>query len=330
MIKYDYLFIKTTTVIEVDYAIKAINLTKIYSNNVIGNDKVNLKIKYGENFSLLGPNGAGKTTFVRMVSTELLPTSGRLTVLGYDVVKNPMSVRKNIDVVPQEGLPVMDLTVYDHIYYFSRLRGLAKNDAKSATIRAIRELDLVDVRNRYVGGLSGGLKKRVLLATAIVHEPRLLILDEPTTGLDPAARRKLWNYLEKVKKEGTTILMTTHYVEEAERLSDRIAIINRGKILVCDRPENLVLKSKYLYRVKIYGKRKIDANNIVSFIKSFNLAFKEEIDSIIVLLKDIDEKIIVELIRFVRKWGLKILISSTPLEDIYLEIIGDKNVFENY
>ncbi|RLE67337.1 MAG: ABC transporter ATP-binding protein, partial [Thermoprotei archaeon] len=203
-----------------DYAIKAINLTKIYSNNVIGNDKVNLKIKYGENFSLLSPNGAGKTTFVRMVSTELLPTSGRLTVLGYDVVKNPMSVRKNIGVVPQEGLPVMDLTVYDHIYYFSRLRGLAKNDAKSATIRAIRELDLVDVRNRYVGGLSGGLKKRVLLATAIVHEPRLLILDEPTTGLDPAARRKLWNYLEKVKKEGTTILMTTHYVEEAERLSD--------------------------------------------------------------------------------------------------------------
>ena len=301
-------------------AVRAVKLRKVYSDGTVGNEEINLEVSEGEFFSLLGPNGAGKTTFIRMVSTELLPTSGELVVLGYDAVKEPMPIRRRIGVVPQGGLPVFNLTVFDHVYYFARLKGLPKAEARSKALKALDELDLKEYRDRLVGSLSGGLMKRVLIATAIAHEPELLLLDEPTTGLDPAVRRKLWNYLTQLKKRGTTIIMTTHYVEEAENLSDRVAIINRGRVVMCDTVESLIMRSRYPYRVVLRGRRGLD--DLVPEVQRLGVYYETGSNNIVIWMEDLDEEALVKLVRLAKAKRVDIFLSSTSLEDVYLEVVG--------
>ncbi len=164
--------------------------------------------------------------------------------------------------------------------------------------------------------------KRVLIATAVAHEPELLVLDEPTTGLDPAIRRKLWNYLVELKRKGTTILMTTHYVEEAERLSDRVAIINRGKVVLCDNVESLIVKSEYPYRVVLRTRNDGGIDEMLYEVKRLGLSYEVRSPSIVVKMKDIDEEVIIDLIRLAKSKKAYIFFSSTSLEDVYLDIVG--------
>ena len=213
-------------------AIEAYNLSKIYKGTrVPALENISLKIDKGQIFTLLGRNGAGKTTFVRICATQLLPTSGTLKVSGYDVISQAEHIRKFISVVPQEGRPLRALTPWDHVYNWLKIRGEDKSIAKTKTETILQRLELFKVKDKPAMNLSGGMKQKILVAMATAVDADLLFLDEPTIGLDPVSRRQVWTLIQDLKKEGKTILLTTHYMDEAEILSDKIVIIDNGKIV---------------------------------------------------------------------------------------------------
>ena len=213
-------------------AIEAYNVSKIYKDtHVPALDNISLKIDKGQIFTLLGRNGAGKTTFVRICATQLLPTSGTLRVSGYDVINQAEDIRKFISVVPQEGRPLRALTPWDHVYNWLKIRGEEKSIAKIKTEKILERFELLKVKDKPAMNLSGGMKQKILVAMATAVDADLLFLDEPTIGLDPVSRRQVWNLMQDLKKEGKTILLTTHYMDEAEILSDKIVIIDNGKIV---------------------------------------------------------------------------------------------------
>ncbi len=214
------------------HAIEAYNVSKIYKDtHVPALDNISLKIDKGQIFTLLGRNGAGKTTFVRICATQLLPTSGTLKVSGYDVINQAEDIRKFISVVPQEGRPLRALTPWDHVYNWLKIRGEEKSIAKIKTEKILERFELLKVKDKPAMNLSGGMKQKILVAMATAVDADLLFLDEPTIGLDPVSRRQVWNLMQDLKKEGKTILLTTHYMDEAEILSDKIVIIDNGKIV---------------------------------------------------------------------------------------------------
>ena len=214
------------------HAIEAYNVSKIYKDtHVPALDNISLKIDKGQIFTLLGRNGAGKTTFVRICATQLLPTSGTLKVSGYDVINQAEDIRKFISVVPQEGRPLRALTPWDHVYNWLKIRGEEKSIAKIKTEKILERFELLKVKDKPAMNLSGGMKQKILVAMATAVNADLLFLDEPTIGLDPVSRRQVWNLMQDLKKEGKTILLTTHYMDEAEILSDKIVIIDNGKIV---------------------------------------------------------------------------------------------------
>ena len=213
-------------------AIEAYNLSKIYKGtNLPALDDITLKIDQGQIFTLLGRNGAGKTTFVRICATQLLPTSGTLKVLGYDIISQAENIRKFISIVPQEGRPLRALTPWDHVYNWLKIRGEDKYVAKIKTETILQRFELLKVKDKPAMNLSGGMKQKILVAMATAVDADLLFLDEPTIGLDPVSRRQVWTLIQDLKKEGKTILLTTHYMDEAEILSDKIVIIDNGKIV---------------------------------------------------------------------------------------------------
>ncbi|MEM3351185.1 MAG: ABC transporter ATP-binding protein [Saccharolobus sp.] len=208
-------------------AIEVRNVWKSYGK-LVANENVSMTLKEGEIVSLLGPNGAGKTTLVKMIYGELNPDKGEIRVLG----KKPSdrNIKKILGVIPQECEPYGDLTVLDNIYYMGRLKGVNKELIRSRGEELLNKLDLLSKRNTLARDLSGGTKRRVLIAMALINDPKLLILDEPTTGLDPEGRREVWEILLEMKKEGRSMLLTTHYLDEAERLADRIYFLNKRVI----------------------------------------------------------------------------------------------------
>ncbi len=199
-------------------------------------DNVSLAIEEGELFGLLGPNGAAKSTTVAMLSTILQPTKGTATIGGHDIIKQSKEVRSIIGVVPQEGSIYDDLTALENLTYFGKLHGVEGERLRKRAIKLLELMQLKDRANDRVKTFSGGMKHRLNLAVGLVHEPRLLFLDEPTTGLDPAARLAVWELVKRLQAEGATILLTTHYMEEADYLCDRVAIMNRGKVIALDTP----------------------------------------------------------------------------------------------
>src|ERR687885_3012498 len=213
-------------------AIDASELTKVYrGTNQAALKDFSVKVEEGKIFTLLGRNGAGKTTFVRICATQLMPTTGTINILGYNVVKEPNKVRNIISVVPQEGRPLRALTPWDHVYNWLQIRGESKNKSKEKTERILHKLELYEARNRPAMNLSGGMKQKILVAMAMATNAELLFLDEPTIGLDPVSRRQVWSAIKDWKKEGKSILLTTHYMDEAEMLSDNIVIIDKGRII---------------------------------------------------------------------------------------------------
>lgn len=213
-------------------AIEAVNVTKKYKGSLnFAISNISLNIEPGRIFTLLGRNGAGKTTFVRICATQLLPSSGTIKIFENDLIKDTEIIRNNISIVPQEGRPLRALTPWDHVYYWLRIRGVDKHESRTRTERVLKEFELYDVRNRLAMYLSGGMKQKVLVAMAMAAESKLLFLDEPTIGLDPVSRRQIWKAIKEKKDNGTTILLTTHYMDEAEVLSDDIVIIDKGIVI---------------------------------------------------------------------------------------------------
>ncbi len=214
---------------------------------------VSLRVGRGERVSLLGRNGAGKTTFLRIASTLLMPSSGRVEVFGRDVVRDPEGVRPLIAVVPQEGKPFFHLTPREQIYTYLRSRGFQRETAKSRTEEALGLMALEEVADRLNATLSGGQKQRAMVATVIATQAPLLFLDEPTIGLDPFARRGVWESLRRLTRMGSTILLTTHYLDEADVLSDRLYVIDRGQVVGQGTSEDLKRSTGGTLRVSFRG-----------------------------------------------------------------------------
>src|SRR5881396_2352308 len=195
-------------------------LGKTYPGGTKALEGVSFSIDQGEIFCLLGRNGAGKTTLLRILATQLKPTVGRASVLGHDVLAEPQAIRPHIAVVPQEARPQMLLSPYDHILYFCLIRGQSRAQARERTQKVMEDLGLWEHRDKLASDLSGGLRQRLIIAMAMVADPEVLFLDEPTIGLDPLGRRSVWHMLRELTRKGATILLTTHYLDEAEMLAD--------------------------------------------------------------------------------------------------------------
>ncbi|GAB4140800.1 MAG: ATP-binding cassette domain-containing protein [Cyanobacteria bacterium J069] len=229
-------------------AIALHNVTKVYNNVPVVND-LSLSIQPGEIFGLLGPNGAGKSTTIRMLTTLTQISSGQIEVAGYDVVKQPVLVKQQIGVVLQQMSVDVDLTVWENMEFHGRMHHIPKSRRKHEIDRWLEYVELGDRRNDLVKTLSGGMKRRLQIARALLHEPRILFLDEPTVGLDPQTRRRLWEIIKGLNQQGMTILLTTHYMEEVEYLCgdsfssnavpNRIGIMDSGKLIALGTLEQL-------------------------------------------------------------------------------------------
>jgi lipooligosaccharide transport system ATP-binding protein len=224
-------------------------------------DGVDFTIKQGECYGFLGPNGAGKTTVMRIISCFLPPTSGTVSVFDMNVTEHPSDIKARIGVMPQDDNLDPDLSVLENLVVYARYFDIRKKDALRLARTLLDFVELQDKSGVKIDELSGGMKRRLLLARSLVNDPDILILDEPTTGLDPHSRRAVWDKLNHLKSKNTTLLLTTHYMEEAERLCDRVAIMDSGRTVAIDSPENLMalhgghLESVYL---KLTGRNLAD------------------------------------------------------------------------
>ena len=216
------------------------NLSKVYDNGFEALKKVNLQIKKGEILALLGPNGAGKTTLISIICGIVTPSSGKVDVDGFDIIKDYRETRSRIGMVPQELNLESFETVFDTVSYS---RGLYGKPPKPEHIEKIlKDLSLWDKKDQRLKQLSGGMKRRVLIAKALSHEPKILFLDEPTAGVDVELRKEMWKVVDSLRKTGVTIILTTHYIEEAEAIADRVGVINQGEIILVEEKKKLLKK----------------------------------------------------------------------------------------
>ena len=216
------------------------NLSKVYDNGFNALKKVSLEVKQGEILAMLGPNGAGKTTLISIICGIVTPSSGSVTVDGFDIIKDYRETRSRIGMVPQELNLESFETVFDTVSYS---RGLYGKPPKPEHIEKIlKDLSLWDKKNQRLRQLSGGMKRRVLIAKALSHEPKILFLDEPTAGVDVELRREMWKVVDSLRKTGVTIILTTHYIEEAEAIADRVGVINQGEIILVEEKKELLKK----------------------------------------------------------------------------------------
>ena len=214
------------------------NLSKVYDNGFEALKKINLDIKKGEIIALLGPNGAGKTTLISIICGIVTPSSGKVTVEDFDIIDDYRETRSRIGLVPQELTLELFETVFNNVSYSRGLNGKKPNPQYIEKI--LKDLSMWDKKDLRLRQLSGGMKRRVLIAKALSHEPSILFLDEPTAGVDVELRRDMWKVVEDLRKTGVTIILTTHYIEEAEAIADRVAVINQGEIIVIDKTDEPV------------------------------------------------------------------------------------------
>ena len=247
-------------------------LTKIYDGKprVVAVDDLHLSVRRGGIFGLLGPNGAGKTTTISVCTTRALPTRGRVHVAGVDVVASPATARINIGVVPQYNTLDRSLTVFENLYFHCRYFGLRHSEARVRSSQLLAQFHLEERTDAYPQQLSGGLAQRLLIARAIAHRPAVLFLDEPSAGLDPQSRIAMWEGVRALHNEGITVVLTTHYMEEADELCEQVAIIDHGKILVNDSPARLKssLGAQTIYQVQL--KRRDDLAPLITRLKSLH------------------------------------------------------------
>ncbi len=304
-------------------AIKIENLRKTYKSKFSNTEKVALKgidleIPQGSIFGLLGPNGAGKSTLINIISGMVIKTSGKVVVNGFDIDEDDINVRKSIGVVPQEVFIDPFFNVRKTLDYYAGYFGVKKEDRRTDEI--LKALSLSDKAKTNPRGLSGGMRRRLLIAKALVHNPKILILDEPTAGVDVELRSQLWNYVRELNKRGTTILLTTHYLEEAEELCDEIAIINHGEVIAQDKTSNL--KHKLGQKDLIF---RFD-RTVSSVPESLNFFNPELIENgkAIKIRHNKEDSQISEIINKIKENGLTIediSTQETDLEDIFRQLV---------
>ena len=303
-------------------ALSVENLTKIYSadgkktSNIKALNNITLNVKQGEIFGLLGPNGAGKTTFLSVLAGTVVKTDGRVKVWGFDLDKNPRQVRASIGIVPQEVNLDAFFSPKALLDLQAGLYGIRKKEKITETILKLVSLD--DQADSYSRNLSGGMKRRLLIAKAMVHQPPILILDEPTAGVDVDLRKNLWKNVKELNKIGVTIILTTHYLFEAQEMCERIAIINKGNLVALDTTKKLLDRIKIK---KILFKLKKFETNII--LKLPNVNFFIESNDTIVVSYEKDTIDFEELTNYLKEKNLKILdisIDEGDLEDVFIQL----------
>lgn len=303
-------------------AVKTINLTKIF-NGIIAVDRVNLEIKEGELFGLLGPNGAGKTTIISILCTLLKPSFGGAWVWNYDVVKQQNKVRESIGIVFQDPSLDEELTAYENIDFHGRLYKISKILRQKRIEELLRLVDLENKRNKLVKTFSGGMRRRLEIARGLLHFPKVLFLDEPTLGLDPQTRRHIWDYIKKLKNEGMTIILTTHYMDEADNLCDRLAIMDKGGIIALGTSDELRNNiSKDVITLEISDTKE-------DLFKVFTLPYINEVKvenhRIVKIFLNESENKVFQILEIARKYKIKINslnIYKPTLDDVYLHYTG--------
>ncbi len=297
-------------------AIEIKDLTKKYDDKVVV-DRLNLEIFKGECFGLLGPNGAGKSTTMKMMYCSALLTSGELYVLGLNVKKNYREIKSRIGVVPQEDGLDPDFTVLENLLVYSSYHNIPKSEADLRAQALLRLMKLEEYQDRSVETLSGGMKRRLAIARGLINSPEVVFMDEPTTGLDPQARLWIWDFFRHLKSENNTLVLTTHYMEEAEQMCDRVAIIDQGKILTVGKPQDLI-KELIGKEVVEFSTNPVDLNYYLGRLRAEGFAYQVIKDTVSVLVKENQEgRRVIDLIA-----SDKIFIRKPTLNDVFLKLAG--------
>ena len=293
---------------------------------VVALDALDLDIHEGEFFGLLGPNGAGKTTTIGILTTRVLPTAGSARVSGVDVANDAVRVRTHIGVVPQRPNPDRSLNAIENLIYHAAYFGISRTTADAAARQLLERLDIADKATAKVDQLSGGQQQRLMIARALIHEPDVLFLDEPTVGLDPQARLDLWAILRDLHNQGRTIVMTTHYMEEADRLCDRIGIVDRGKLLALDTPARL--KERAPGGTLIELQLDADPQSVLAVVTALPGVLRTEArESVLRVFSDRGGRIISPLIQIVEDAGIHVRnigLTEPSLETLFVSLTGRK------
>lgn len=307
------------------YAVQVNHLSKTFNQKKVVDD-ISFNIKPGEIFALLGPNGAGKTTTFRMMTTLLKPTSGSITIMGYDTQKEPQKVRSLFGLTSQDTSIDKDLSARENLMIFARLNGLSRKDAKVRTEELLTEFSLINSADKALSTFSGGMRRRLDLAVSLIARPAVIFLDEPTTGLDPQTRIQMWDTIRALVKAGSTIILTTQYLEEADQLADHIAMIDHGKMVGYGTPNELKAK---------VGNEKLnlkfeDENQAEKAVQSIQSDLKEKVqqngNSVVIPISDINEVPII--LHQLTQANLKISdlnVKQPSMDDVFFAMTVGKN-----
>ncbi|MCG7194872.1 ATP-binding cassette domain-containing protein [Fructilactobacillus sanfranciscensis] len=307
------------------YAVQVNHLSKTFNQKKVVDD-ISFNIKPGEIFALLGPNGAGKTTTLRMMTTLLKPTSGSITIMGYDTQKEPQKVRSLFGLTSQDASIDKDLSARENLMIFARLNGLSRKDTKVRTEELLTEFSLINSADKALSTFSGGMRRRLDLAVSLIARPAVIFLDEPTTGLDPRTRIQMWDTIRALVKAGSTIILTTQYLEEADQLADHIAMIDHGKMVGYGTPNELKAK---------VGNEKLnlkfeDENQAEKSVQIIQSDLKEKVqqngNSVVIPISDINEVPII--LHQLTQANLKISdlnVKQPSMDDVFFAMTVGKN-----
>ena len=300
------------------------NLSKVYKNGFNALKTINLNIKKGEIFAMLGPNGAGKTTLISIICGIVKPSSGKVTVDGFDIIDDYRETRSRIGLVPQELTLEQFETVYNNVSYSRGLYGKKPNPPHIEKI--LKQLSLWDKKDQRLRQLSGGMKRRVLIAKALSHEPSILFLDEPTAGVDVELRQDMWKIVEELRKTGVTIILTTHYIEEAEAIADRVGVINQGEIIVVEETKELLKKMGHK---KLTVELQYEISKIPDSLDKYKLVLGKNKMSIDYTYNvQAEQTGITNLLQDIKDAGLKLKDLKTEqntLEKIFVSLVKENN-----
>jgi len=301
-----------------EIVIEATNLKKVYGD-FVAVDGVNFTVTKGESFGLLGPNGAGKSTTMRMISATMERSEGELTILGLDPKKDAPQIRAHLGVIPQQDNLDGELTVAENLYIYGRYFGLSRVYLKPKVEELLDFAQLQEKRNEKVEALSGGMKRRLTIARGLINQPEILMLDEPTTGLDPQARHILWDRLFRLKEDGVTLILTTHYMDEAEQLCDRIVVMDNGKIMAEGSPAGLIAEysSKEVLELRFGSNKNADSAKELA-----GYGDRLEILPDRILIYCADAESVLEKINHDGMKPLTSLVRRSSLEDVFLRLTG--------
>ena len=300
------------------------DLSKVYDNGFEALKKINLDIKKGEIIALLGPNGAGKTTLISIICGIVTPSSGKVTVEDFDIIDDYRETRSRIGLVPQELTLELFETVFNNVSYSRGLNGKKPNPKHIEKI--LKDLSMWDKKDLRLRQLSGGMKRRVLIAKALSHEPSILFLDEPTAGVDVELRKDMWKVVEDLRKTGVTIILTTHYIEEAEAIADRVAVINQGEIIVIDKTDELLKKMGHK---KLTINLQNELNKVPDSLEPYNLEIGSDKKSVNYTYNvNAESTGITNLLKDLKDAGLKLQdlkTEQTTLEKIFVSLVKENN-----